>query len=83
MESSKRRKLLRSASYGSALITLLLPGNDVWGSTGITVEAVNDYSACNGPSLPNSVTDAQGFMSGMTQAGSFYTFSQNWFNNDV
>ena len=34
-------------------------------SSYVNVEAVNDYSQCNGPSLTNSIADGQGFWNSM------------------
>lgn len=53
---------------------------------GITIEAVNNYSACNGPSLANSIADAVGFRNTMIGsinpagfvAGNAFTDSNVW-----
>lgn len=57
-------------------------------SKNITTEAVNDYSCQRAlglgwGDLPNSIADASGFMSGMTQSGSIYSYAHSYTNTSV
>jgi hypothetical protein len=62
------------------LVPSLAVADSVQTSTRIVVEGVNAYSC--GP-LPNSYADVNGFMSGMTQSGSIYTFGNQWGDSNV
>lgn len=52
-------------------------------STGLVIESVNDYSLRNGPSLSNSVANGDGFISGMTVAGSPWQLKTRWTDRNV
>src|SRR5271165_975376 len=52
-------------------------------STGLVVESVNNYSLRNGPSLNNSVANGDGFIQGMTVAGSPWHLTTRWTDLNV
>src|SRR5258708_35209104 len=52
-------------------------------SSGLVVESVNNYSLRNGPSLNNSVANGDGFIQGMTVAGSPWHLTTRWTDLNV
>ena len=52
-------------------------------SNGLVVESVNNYSLRNGPSLSNSVANGDGFIQGMTVAGSPWRLTTRWTDLNV
>ena len=65
---------------GVSLLTLSACGPR---SFGLVVESVNDYSLRNGPNLSNSVANGDGFISGMTVAGSPWALKTRWTDRNV
>jgi hypothetical protein len=61
----------RLSSSAAAVAALLAAGHAraQANSYAVTTEAVNDYSACNGPSLSNRIANADGFLDGMLSGG--------------
>lgn len=57
---------------------------DASAGSGVLIEAVDDYSLCNGPSLQNSVADATGFANEIKLAGhGGFTGAGQYFNSAV
>lgn len=67
-----------------AAVTVALSAQPASGSTGITVEGVNNYAACNASQLSNQVADASNFLSTMTSGGPVAWYQKNaFYNSDV
>ena len=60
----KKTHALHLIAFTSLAIVSLADTHPSYAASKIFTEAVNNYSACNGPSLSNSIADVNGFKLG-------------------
>jgi hypothetical protein len=72
-----------SVIIATACLTILMMCGCDGTSNGLVVESVNNYSLRNGPSLSNSVANGDGFIKGMTVAGSPWSLTTRWTDLNV
>lgn len=81
--SRRQRSALDTAAAVTAVTAAMCWAPGALAGNRITTEAVDDYSACNGGSLANSLADANGFRSKMLAPGSIFSPGVKWENGDV
>jgi hypothetical protein len=78
-----REPVRRCAVFALGCLALLVTPSCRPTSTGLVVESVDNYSLRNGPSLANSIANGDGFINGMTVAGSPWHLTTRWTDLNV